>query len=137
MKADAFRAATQEAGGLKSLVEAFKQSKQCLSGFQITYPNWADILRQFTQCIFEGVAGVRCQRTAYVEGLCDTHHAAKLPPAKTRCSDIECSSGEPGVRKGRKVGRCQPCLDAFELIVNAQAARFTPAEPPTKRRKKG
>jgi hypothetical protein len=132
MKPEAFRAATQKAGGLKSLVEAFKQSKQCLSCFQITYPNWADVLRQFTQCIFEGVAGVRCQRTAYVEGLCDTHHVAKLPPAKTRCSDIECSSGEPGVRKGKKVGRCQPCLDAMYVAAKRKAAEIPAVECPTR-----
>jgi len=136
MKAEEFRAATQEAGGLKSLVEAHEKSKQCLSCFQIAYPNWADILRQFTQCIFEGVAGVRCQRTAYVEGLCDTHHAAKLPPAKTRCSDIECTSGEPGVIKNRKVGRCQPCLDAMDRSAKRKAAEIPAVELPSKRQKR-
>ena len=136
MTPEAFRAATQKAGGLKSLVEAFKRSKQCLSCFQITYPIWADMLRQFTQCIFEGVAGVRCQRTAYVEGLCDTHHAAKLPPAKTRCSNSECTSGEPGVRKYRQVGRCQPCLDAMDVAAKRKAAETPAVGLPSKRQKR-
>ena len=83
MKADAFRAATQEAGGLKSLVEAHEKSKQCLECFKIKYTNWAKVLRQFTQCIFKGDAGVRCQRTASVQGLCQNHNAAKVPRAET------------------------------------------------------
>jgi hypothetical protein len=62
----------------------------------------------------------------------DTHHAAKLPPAKTRCSDIECSSGEPGVRKGRKVGRCQPCLDAMYVAAKRKAAEIPAVECPTR-----
>jgi hypothetical protein len=82
MKADTFRAATQEAGGLKSLVEAHEKSKQCLECFKIKYTNWAKVLRQFTQCIFKGDAGVRCHRTANVQGLCGNHHAAK-PRAET------------------------------------------------------
>ena len=82
MKADEFRAATQEAGGLKSLVEAHEKSKQCLECFKIKYTNWAKVLRQFTQCIFKGDAGVRCHRTANVQGLCGNHHAAK-PRAET------------------------------------------------------
>jgi hypothetical protein len=82
MKAEAFRAATQEAGGLKSLVEAHDKSKMCLECFKIHYPNWAASLKQFTRCIFVG-AGVRCQRTASKQGLCYTHCAAKLPRAET------------------------------------------------------
>ena len=83
MKADAFRAATQEAGGLKSLVEAHEKSKLCLECFKTHYPKWAAVLRQFTQCIFKGDAGVRCQRTASVQGLCQNHNAAKVPRAET------------------------------------------------------
>jgi hypothetical protein len=132
MKPEAFRALTEEAGGLKSLVEAHDKSKQCLSCFLKTHPNWAETLRQFTQCIFEGNAGVRCQRTAYVQGLCDNHHAAKLPPAKTRCSDIECTSGEPGVRRGKKVGRCQPCLDSMYVAAKRKAAEIPAVECPTR-----
>jgi hypothetical protein len=133
MKAEAICAATKKAGGLQNLVAAFDQSKQCLSCFQNKHPNWAKVLRQFTQCIF-GLrdAKGRCQRTAYVEGLCDTHHAAKLPPAKTRCSDSDCPSGEPGVRKNRQVGRCQPCLDAMELAAKRKAAETPVVECPTR-----
>jgi hypothetical protein len=132
MKLEAFRAATQVAGGLKSLLEAHEKSKQCLSCFQITYPTWAAMLRQFTRCVFKDDARVRCQRTASVEGLCDPHHAAKLPPAKTRCSDSDCPSGEPGVRKNKKVGRCQPCLDAIELAAKRKAAEIPAVECPTR-----
>jgi hypothetical protein len=46
MNAEAFRAATQEAGGLRSLVEAHEKSKQCLECFQKTHPTWAKTLRQ-------------------------------------------------------------------------------------------
>ena len=81
MKAEQFRAATQEAG-LKSLVEAHDKSKMCLACFKIRYRMWAEKLRQFTQCIFVH-AGVRCQRTASVQGLCKSHCAAKLPRAET------------------------------------------------------
>ncbi len=87
MKAEACRAATQEAGGLKSLVEAHENSRQsdtqCLECFQKTHRTWAATLKKFTQCIFKGNAGVRCHRTASVQGLCDTHCAAKLPRAET------------------------------------------------------
>ncbi len=82
MKAETFRAATQEASGLKSLVEAHDKSKMCLACFKIRYPMWAEKLRQFTQCIFRH-AGVRCQRTARVQGLCRSHCAAPLPRAET------------------------------------------------------
>jgi hypothetical protein len=83
MKAEEFRAATQEAGGLKSLFEAHEKSKMCVPCFKIKYTNWAKVLRQFTQCIFKGDAGVRCQRTASVQGLCKNHNAAKVPRAET------------------------------------------------------
>jgi hypothetical protein len=136
MKAKAFRAATQQAGALQSLVAAFEQAQQCLSCFQMKSPYWAAILRKFTQCIFKGNAGVRCQGTAYVEGLCDNHHAAKLPPAKTRCSDSECASGEPGVRKNRQVGRCQPCLDAMTRAAKRKAAETPAVGLPSKRQKR-
>jgi hypothetical protein len=90
------------------------------------------VLRQFIQCIFVGDAGVRCQRTAIVEGRCDTHHAATLPPAKTRCTNSECKSGEPGVRKNKKVGDCQPCLDAMDRAAKRKAAEIPAVECPTR-----
>ena len=94
------------------------------------------MLRQFTQCIFKCDAGVRCQRTASVEGRCDTHHAAKLPPAKTRCTNSECKTGAPGVRKNKKVGHCQPCLDAaadaMDRAVKRKAAEIPAVECPTR-----
>ena len=79
---------------------------------------------------FKGDAGVRCNRTA--KGLCDTHHAAKLPPAKTRCTNSECKSGAPGVRKNKKVGRCQPCLDAMDVAAKRKAAEIPAVECPTR-----
>jgi hypothetical protein len=95
-----------------------------------THLTHAQTLKDRTKCTGNDGAGSRCQRTATQKGLCDTHQACTLA-----CRGTQCDSGKPPTSKKR--GLCQPCLDAFELIVNAQAARFTPAEPPTKRRKQG
>ena len=60
MKAEAFRAATQTAGGLKSLVEAHAKSKMCLPCFKIKYTNCMYPKRPKIGLFFENFSLVVC-----------------------------------------------------------------------------
>jgi hypothetical protein len=129
-------AAMQVPGPLKFAVIAYDRSGQCYPCFLNAHPTHAETLKTHTQCKGTDGAGIRCQRTAAEKGLCGVHSGrnARTLALPCRNADSTCTSGESRA-PGRRV--CQRCLDAVELIVNAQAAKSTPAEPPSKRRKKG
>ena len=137
LTADEARAAMQVPGTLMLAVAAYDRSGQCYPCFLNAHPTHAQTLKDRTQCKGKDGAGSRCQRTAVENGLCDVHSGRKARTLALPCRNAgsTCTSGEsraPGSR-----GLCQPCLDAFELIVDAQAAKFPAVGPPTKRRKKG
>ena len=143
LTAPAARAAMQAPGVLQLAVAAYVRSAQCLKCFLFAHPTHAKTLKESTQCTFEGDAsGSRCRRTAQKKGLCATHQPPTHPstskkparPLPLPCRDSACTSGQP--RVSRKRGLCQPCLDAFDRIVKAQAAEFPPVEPPCKRQRR-
>ena len=146
LTAPAALAAMQTPGILKFAVDAHHRSGMCLTCFLKAHPNHAKALKDHTQCTGHDDAGKRCQRTAQKRGLCAHHHARTLPcrdtgeprTSKKRartlpCRNSACTSGEP--RVPRKGGLCQQCLDAFNLTVKEQAAKFTPVGRPGKRRR--
>ena len=137
LTADEARAAMQVPGTLMLAVDAYKRSGQCYPCFLNAHPTHAKTLKTPTQCKGTDGAGIRCQRTAAEKGLCDEHSGKKARILALPCRNAAstCTSGES--RAPGRSGLCQSCLDAFEVTVNAQAARFTPAEPLSKRRKKG
>ena len=137
MSLEVARDAMQTPGLLKIAVDAYGRSGQCYPCFLKAHPTHAQTLKDRTQCTGNDGAGIRCQRLAVEKGLCDVHsgrHARTLAQP-CRNAGSTCTSGKP--RTSKKRGLCQQCHDAFERIANAQAARFPPPEPPTKRRKKG
>jgi hypothetical protein len=131
------RAAMQEPGLLQIAVNAYDRSGQCYPCFLKAHLTHAQTLKDRTQCKGTDGAGIRCQRSAAEKGLCGVHCGRRARTLALPCRNAgsTCTSGES--RAHGKSGLCQRCLDAIELIVNAQAARFPPPEPPTKRRKKG
>jgi hypothetical protein len=138
MSLEVARAAMQAPGLLKLAVDAYDRSGQCYPCFLKAHLTHAQTLKDRTKCTGNDGAGSRCQRTqaATQKGLCDVHsgrHARTLAQP-CRNAGSTCTSGES--RAPGRSGLCQSCLDAIELIVSAQAARFTPAEPLSKRRKK-
>jgi hypothetical protein len=136
MSLEEARAAMQAPGILKIAVDAHDRSGQCYPCFLKAHPTHAQTLKDRTQCKGTDGAGSRCQRSATEKGLCGVHSGnnARILALPCRNAGSTCASGES---RACWRGLCQPCLDAFELIVDAHAARFTPAEPPSKRRKKG
>ena len=131
------RAAMQEPGLLQIAVDAYDRSGQCYQCFLKAHLTHAQTLKDRTQCKGTDGAGIRCQRTAAGKGLCDEHSGKKARRRALPCRNAAstCTSGES--RAPGKSGLCQSCLDAIEVTVSAQAARFPPAEPLSKRRKKG
>ena len=137
MSLEEARAAMQAPGILKIAVDAHDRSGQCYPCFLKAHPTHAQTLKDRTQCKGTDGAGIRCQRTAKEKGLCGVHSGrnARTLALPCRNADSTCTSGES--RAPGRSGLCQSCLDAIEVTVSAQAARFTPAEPLSKRRKKG
>ena len=137
LTADEARAAMQVPGTLMLAVDAYKRSGQCYPCFLNAHPTHAKTLKTHTQCKGTDGAGIRCQRTAAEKGLCNEHSGKEARRRALPCRNAAstCTSGES--RASGRSGLCQSCLDAIEVTVSAQAARFTPAEPLSKRRKKG
>jgi hypothetical protein len=137
MSLEVARAAMQAPGLLKLAVDAYDRSGQCYPCFLKAHLTHAQTLKDRTQCTGNDGAGIRCERSAAEKGLCGVHSGkdARRLALPCRNAGSTCTSGES--RASGRRGLCQPCLDAFELIANAQAAHFPPVEPPTKRRKQG
>jgi hypothetical protein len=137
LTADEARAAMQAPGILQIAVDAYDRSGQCYQCFLKAHLTHAETLKTHTRCKGTDGAGIRCQRTAAEKGLCDEHSGKKARILALPCRNAAstCTSGES--RAPGRSGLCQSCLDAIEVTVSAQAARFTPAEPLSKRRKKG